>query len=135
MHWANAYIGLAWSKDGEGPQAYHCWAFVRLVQAREFGRDLPSIPNPGDLLPLARAFRDHAERARWARVEAPVEGDCVLLRGGRHPIHVGVWAGDAVRGGVLHCAEASGVVYQRRDALAANGWRIEGYYRFVGEAL
>ncbi|WP_337996236.1 hypothetical protein [Oleispirillum naphthae] len=133
MHWAAQYIGLPWSETGEGPESYHCWSFVRMVEAKHFGRDLPPIPNPGDLLPLARAFRDHPERVRWPRVEVPMEGDCVLLRCARYPVHVGVWAGPAVGGGVLHCAEAAGVVYQRPDALAGNGWKIEGYYRFVGE--
>ena len=133
MHWAAQYIGLPWSRDGEGPESYHCWAFVRMVQARQFGRALPAIPNPGDLLPLARAFRDHAERARWPRVETPAEGYCVLLRCARYPVHVGVWVGAAATGGELHRAEGAGVVYQRPAALAANGWRIEGFYRFAGE--
>lgn len=102
MHWAAQYIGLPWSETGEGPESYHCWAFVRMVQAERFGRALPPIPNPGDLLPQARAFRDHPERARWPRVAAPEEGDCVLLRCARYPVHVGVWVGPAVGGGVLH---------------------------------
>lgn len=132
MHWAAEYVGIPWSKDGEGPESYHCWAFVRMIQKRRFGRDLPAIPNPGELLGLARAFRDHPERARWPEVAEPREGDCVLLRCARYPVHVGVWVGEAIGGGVLHCAEAGGVVYQRRDALAANGWKIEGFYRFSG---
>lgn len=35
----------------------------------------------------------------------------------------------------MHCAETAGVVYQRPDALAGNGWKIEGYYRFSGEEV
>lgn len=134
MHWAAQYIGLPWSATGEGPNSYHCWAFVRMIQARHFGRDLPAIPNPEDVLGLARSFRDHPERVRWERVDDPCEGDCVLLRAARYPVHIGVWLGDAVGGGVLHCAQASGAVYQRRDALVANGWQVEGFYRLKGDA-
>lgn len=130
-HWAASYIGIPWSKDGTGPDSYHCWSFVRAIERVHFGRELPEIPNPGDLLGIARLFRDHPEHARWERVGNPVEGDVVQMRAARYPIHVGLWVGDA-RGGVLHCAQGSGVVYQRLAALAANGWRVEGYYRFKG---
>ena len=130
MHWAAIYIGLPWSATGEGPGAFHCWAFVRHVQRRHFGRVLPEIPYPDDLAGLARTFRDHPERRRWTAMRTPVEGDCVLLRQARYPIHVGVWLA-ADGGGVLHCARDSGVSFQRPAALALNGWRIEGYYRLA----
>ena len=130
-HWAAACIGLPWDATGDGPERFHCWAFVRHVQALHYGRLLPAIPNPLDLLAQARAFQAHPERARWARVELPGDGDCVLMRRSRMSVHVGVWiAIDG--GGVLHCAQTSGVVFQRPAALELNGWRIDGYFRFRG---
>ena len=135
MHWATTYIGLPWKADGDGPDSFHCWAFVRFVQERQFGRSLPEIPNPRDLRILAHAFRDHPERRRWELVDAPREGDCVLLRQARYAIHVGIWIEDEPhpqKGGVLHCIEGSGVVFQRLDALTRHGWHIEGFYRFQG---
>ncbi len=137
MHWASQYIGLPWSAQGEGPDSYHCWAFVRHIQAEHFGRPLPEIPNPEDLLSLARAFRDHPERRRWGLVGEAADGDCALLRQARYPVHVGVWLdvdANGGRGGVLHCSRDSGVVFQRPDALVLNGWKIEGFYRFKGDA-
>lgn len=140
-HWAAPYIGLAWEADGEGPEAFNCWAFVRFVQRRHFGRELPDIPNPHDLLAMARAFRDHPERRHWVLVGTPAEGDCALMRQARYPIHVGVWIeadgglppeARGAQGGVLHCVQGSGVVFQRLDALGLHGWRIEGFYRFQG---
>ena len=130
-HWGEQYIGIPWSADGEGPDAYHCWAFVCHVQQRHFDRELPAIPNPEDLLAIARDFRDHPERNRWDLSHDPKEGDCVLLRQARYPIHVGVWL-DVDEGGVLHCAQEAGVAFQNLVSLAANGWRIEGCYRFTG---
>lgn len=145
MHWAENYIGLPWSATGEGPPRgedgetpdretwrFHCWAFVCWVQERHFGRALPAIANPEDLLGIARDFRDHPERKRWIQVDVPAEGDCVLMRQARYPIHVGVWL-DVDGGGVLHCAQEAGVAFQGVTALAANGWRIEGTYRFIGK--
>lgn len=144
MHWAAEYIGLPWSATGDGPargeegrspdgetKGFHCWALVRHVQEHRFGRNLPIIPNPEDLLSIARHFRDHPERQRWELVEVPEEGDCVLMRQARYPVHVGVWL-DVDGGRVLHVVHDKGVVAQTRDSLAAHGWRIEGFYRFVG---
>jgi len=135
MHWASQYIGLPWSAQGEGPDSFHCWAFVRHIQSKHFGRPLPEIPNPEDLLALARAFRDHPERQRWDLVAEAADGDCVLLRQARYPVHVGVWLDvetSGGQGGVLHCSRDSGVVFQGPGALVLNGWKIEGFYRFKG---
>ncbi|CAA6605818.1 conserved hypothetical protein [Rhodospirillaceae bacterium LM-1] len=132
VHWANSYIGLPWQADGDGPDCFHCWALVRHVQKERFGRDLPAIPNPEVLLMIARHFRDHPERQRWQLVEAPQEGDCVLMRQARYPVHVGVWL-DVDGGKVLHAIQGMGVVAQSLPSLAAHGWRIEGFYRFIGD--
>lgn len=133
-HWAVPYLGIPWVKDGDGPDGFQCWAFVRFVQDRHFGRALPAIPNPDDVMAWARTFRDHPERRRWTRADAPAEGDCVLMRQARYPVHVGVWiAPPGERPGVLHCAMGTGVVFQRPDHLALAGWSIEGFYRFNDE--
>lgn len=129
-HWAETYLGIPWSATGEGPGSYHCWAFVRHIQERRFGRELPGIPNPTDVLAIARGFRDHPERKRWVKVCEANEGDCVLMRQARYPIHVGVWI-SVDGGGVLHCAEEAGVAFQSLSSLALNGWQVEGFYRFI----
>ncbi len=131
-HWASRYIGLPWSATGDGPDSFHCWALVRHVQREQFGRDLPVIPNPEDLLSIARHFRDHPERRRWDLVDVPQEGDCVLMRQARYPVHVGVWL-DVDGGRVLHVVRDKGVVAQGLESLAAHGWRIEGFYRLIGD--
>ncbi len=71
MHWAETYIGIPWSATGDGPTSYHCWAFVRYIQIEHFGRALPGIPNPEDVLAIARGFRDHPERQRWEQIDIP----------------------------------------------------------------
>lgn len=131
MHWAEHYIGIPWSATGDGPTSYHCWAFVRHIQKQHFGRDLPGIPNPEDVLAIARGFRDHPERQRWELINAPNDGDCVLMRQARYPIHVGVWL-DVDNGGVLHCSQEAGVAFQTLNSLALNGWSVEGLYRYIG---
>lgn len=46
-----------------------------------------------------------------------------------------MWQTDTDGGGVLHCAQASGVVFQRPEALSLNGWTVEGVYRFAGDGI
>jgi cell wall-associated NlpC family hydrolase len=131
MHWAEQYIGVSWSATGEGPDNFHCWSFVRHIQKKHFGRILPGIPNPEDVLAIARGFRDHPERKRWDSIDIAKDGDCVLMRQARYPIHVGVWlAVDG--GGVLHCSQEAGVVFQALPSLDLGGWQVEGFYRFTG---
>ena len=123
-------IGLPWIAGARGPEAYDCWGLFLAVQRQHFGRDLPEIPVDAlDLRAVLDAFIAHPERQRWQPVSAAEEGDAVLMRQSRYPVHIGVWlAIDG--GGVLHAVRHAGVVFQTLAALDAHGWRIEGYYRF-----
>ena len=103
-----------------------------------FAIEVPEIPIDAlDLRAVLAGFRDHPERLRWRRVERareqPREGDAVFMRQSRHPVHVGLWL-NVDGGGVLHAARDIGVVFQNTWDLAAHGWRIEGTYRFTGDA-
>ena len=134
QHWANQYIGLPWVAGARGPDAYDCWGLFLAVQRCHFAHDLPEIPvSADDLRAVLGAFRDHPERQRWQKVECVKAGDAVLLRQSRHPVHVGVWL-DVDGGGVLHAVKDAGVVYQKLPELLLHGWRIEGFYRFAGDA-
>ncbi len=78
---------------------------------------------------------DYAPRptSRAPPVVQPQEGDAVLLRQFRHPVHVGVWL-VVDGGGVLHAVKDAGVVYQKLLELLLHGWQVEGFYRFTGMA-
>ena len=138
MHWAEDLIGRPWVAGGRGPHAFDCWGLVRWCWNRHFGIEVPDIPvDAANLRAVLSGFRDHPERQRWRRVERarerPREGDAVLMRQSRHPVHVGIWlAVDG--GGVLHAARDIGVVFQGPADLTTHGWRIEGFYRFTGDA-
>ena len=123
-------IGLPWVAGARGPEAYDCWGLFLAVQRQHFGRDLPEIPVDAlNLRAVLDAFTAHPERQRWQLVSAAEEGDAVLMRQSRYPIHIGVWL-DIDGGGVLHAVRHAGVVFQTLAALEAHGWRIEGHYRF-----
>ena len=109
---------------GRGPHAFDCWGLVRWCWRTHFGIEVPEIPvDATSLRAVLAGFREHPERQRWRPVECPCEGDAVLMRQSRHPVHVGIWL--AVDGGG---------VFQGPADLTAHGWRIEGTYRFTGDA-
>lgn len=126
-------IGRPWVVGATGPDAFDCWGLFVTVQRQCFGRDLPQNPvDATNLRAVLDAFNGHPERKRWQTVNQPKEGDAVLMRQSRYPVHIGVWL-DIDDGGVLHAVRHAGVVFQTLAALDAHGWRIEGFYRFAGE--
>ena len=131
FHWATEFIGRPWHAGARGPDAFDCWGLFLAIQRKYFHRVLPEIPvDANDLRTVMMTFRDHPERQRWMSVVKPVEGDAVLLRQSRHPVHVGVWL-VVDGGGVLHAVKDAGVVFQKLPELLLHGWRVEGFYQKV----
>ena len=123
-------IGLPWVAGARGPKTYDCWGLFLEVQRSQFNHELPEIPVDAlNVKEVLNAFSHHPERQRWQKVKQPTEGDAILMRQSRYPVHIGVWL-DIDGGGVLHAVQHAGVVYQTLTALEAHGWRIEGNYRF-----
>ena len=116
------YIGIPWRAGAQGPDAYDCLAFFRLVQRAHFGIEVPAIiaPDYDDTAALVELFGSHKERRRWHRVEQPRHGDSVMIH---RPMHVGTWL-EVDGGGVLHCVRGAGVVFTT-DA----SWRMSGFGR------
>ena len=132
-HWATTYLGKPWRVASSGPDAFDCWGLVVDIQRRLDGRELELIhTNPDNLRHLIRTIRDHPIRQQWQPVATPREGDIALMRQSRHPVHVGVWL-EVDGGGILHCAQACGVVFQNLHSLRLCGWHIESFYQYVGE--
>lgn len=123
MSWAARHIGIPWEAGAQGPDAYDCWAFFRMVQREHFGRQVPVIlaPDYDDPTALAGLFRSHEENGRWQPVtDKPRHGDAVIIH---KPLHVGIWL-DADGGGVLHCVRGAGVIFTHDAA-----WRVSGFGR------
>lgn len=91
-----------------------CRTFAAQVMAR-IGIVVPPVMHPG----RARHFE---------RVDAPQEGDLVVLTEGGRPRHVGVCLGG---GRFVHVEEGE---RSRVERLTSPLWanRIEGYYRYTG---
>ena len=129
-------IGRPWRADGEGPDAYHCWALVRQVQRQIHGRDLPDVrvPTPLTLPWIVRTMATHPEGRVWreiACIDGIVQaGDGALVSMARldRPCHVGVWlAGE----GIIHADDRLGVVLESPAQLRARGWGRLRYHERV----
>lgn len=136
MHWAAKYIlhnpPIKWESGAQGPLAFDCWSFFRMVQKKHFSREVPIVQidaNNHDA--VKAAFGIETMYQGWHEVESPREGDGVLFYGGLDENHIGVWL-DANMGGVLHCMRKSGVVFTARETVRRMGWGRVMFYRFGG---
>lgn len=128
-HFANKYIGRPWVAGAQGPDSFDCWGFVRYVLKHEYDHNVPQVNvNAECLRDVLQAFRTDLAFQAFKEVEKPQDGDVVLMRQSKNPVHAGLWL-DIDGGGVLHCVRDSGVVFQNVRSLNTCGWYLDSYYR------
>ena len=64
----------------------------------------------------------------FEEVPVPQDGDVVLMRQAKNPVHAGLWL-NIDGGGVLHCVRGNGVVFQNVCSLNTSGWFLDSFYR------
>lgn len=130
-------IGKPWAADGEGPDAWHCWALAQDVQARLFGLALPKVvlPEPLTRRWMMQTLATHDEARRWQEVP-PLDGiiragDGALVSMARleRPCHVGVYL--RAEGGIIHADDRHGVILEAPARLRARGWGRLRYHERV----
>ena len=77
---------------------------------------------------MLSAFKKDLAFQSFQQVAVPMDGDVVLLRQAKNPVHCGLWL-NIDGGGVLHCVRGSGVVFQNIHSLNLSGWFLDSYYR------
>lgn len=128
-HFANKYIGCPWVAGAQGPDNFDCWGFVRFVLLYEYGHNVPPVNvNPDNLRNVLHAFRADLAFQSFIEVNKPQDGDVVLMKQSKNPVHAGLWL-DIDGGGVLHCVRESGVVFQNVLSLNLTGWHLDSFYR------
>lgn len=105
IHFANKYIGLPWVAGRQGPDSFDCWGFVRWVLAHEYGHIVPPVNiNPDNLRDVLRAFKEDLAFQAFKEVEKPQDGDVVLMRQSKNPVHAGPVVGCRRRWGLALCS-------------------------------
>lgn len=122
-----ALIGIPYSANAKGPEAYDCWHLVREVRAKVFQDELPEydVPEEPSLLWLAKMFERDGERAKWKEVPVASDGNLVLMSCASMSVHIGIFLRE---GGILHTTKESGVVLQEIPVLKATGWGNLRYF-------
>ncbi len=134
-HWSASYVGREYV-----PGVFDCGELARLVNREVFGREI-RLPAERDYVQAGSPREKFAAMAAQIqrlkddiarRVDAPEEGDAVLLFARGYRQHVGVACLIAGERWVLHCSDGSGrVQLQRERDLAVRGLMVEGYYKWI----
>ena len=108
--WINDYIGLPYVPGGRGPQVFDCYGLCVAVYLDQYGIILPDWAGVEDweLRKRAELIGSIATSDHWEEKEVPDDGDFVVVRRTRAAWHMGLF----FAGGVLHCYESQGVVFE-----------------------
>ena len=128
--WVNEYVGIPFIMKGRSRAGADCWGLVRIVLAEHYEVFVPSLSvfyddlSTATIVPLVGVMQ---ESRNFTKVDAPQEGDIVLMTFFGQPCHVGICI-DADH--VLH-SDPLGRSSSRVERLASPriSTRIEGYYR------
>ena len=102
-HWTGKYIGIPFVPGGRDMDGCDCGGLVLLVLRQEkgvlasdFNAYLPeNFRHASGMAGLGEGITDLVRR-EWPKVEAPRPFDLARFLVGRHPAHVGVYAGDGL---------------------------------------
>lgn len=123
-HWAEKYIGAKWTCE------HDCYWWFREIQKNEFGRDVADVPRWGDrALFAARHLADCAVmRHGWRKIEAPREGDAVLMSMRNLPTHIGTISIIGGRSHAVHVIEGIGGIVSSLIDLKTRLWNIVSFW-------
>ena len=128
MHWTEQYIGQPYVRG-----AADCAALAVQVRREVFGHAVPpAVEQERAASALGRA-RQMAEGVAdyGVRIDAPSDGDVVLMHCCGRPSHVGVYCVVGGEPSVLHAMENAGmVVLHRLRDLPRVYLSVEGFYRW-----
>jgi len=135
-HWAIDYIGLPWVAGGVGPDEFDCWGLVIDVYSKLKGVKLPRMAGVDRGNPV-EIYKEIAKQKKlesvthmgFYEVTQPQEFDIALLGRSNNSHHVGIFT-DGSGSGVVHCSEASGVVFETRSQLKIQMYNKIFYYRY-----
>ena len=124
---------LKWLGREFRPGLYECTDFVGDVMEAEFNLRLPQWSPPVSHRACDRAAPDLRARLLAKPADAPLDGDCVLMRSAHarrlQGWHVGVFV-QATRPSALHCMTGCGAVLTPINRLERLDLRLEGIYRW-----
>lgn len=123
----DAYVRIPYKDHGRTLDGCDCFGLAMLVYRYEFGVELKDFlyQTAEDPKAIARLIDTSRPLIDAEEVEAPVEGDLVLMREGGVPSHIGVFCQPDL---CLHTSRKYGTCCERVNGPRLKG-KIVGYYR------
>jgi len=122
-------IGKPWVSGAAGPDTFDCWGLLRYVLRERRGIAIASYSGVSET-GIAAMVRTAAIECsnKWEPIATPVHLCGVAMSRGRAIEHVGLWL-DEAGGGVLHCFESFGVVFQTTNTIRNTGFQNFNFYK------
>lgn len=122
QEWLNEYIGIPYVGEGRSRDGLDCYGLVLLIYKDHFGIELPDWSGVHfDLKLRGRAIDDVVCSGDFTVKSQPCNGDFVVCYRHRSAYHMGLY----FYGGVIHCAQGLGCIYQPLSRFQADYSRIE----------
>lgn len=124
-----ALIGKPWVSGAAGPDAFDCWGLLRYVLRERRGIEIASYAGVKEtgLAAMVRTASIECSN-KWEHILTPEHFCGVAISRGRAIEHVGIWL-DEGNGGILHCYESFGVVFQTTNTIRATGFQNFTFYK------
>jgi len=109
MAWLNEYIGIPYVFGGRTREGLDCYGLVKLIYQEQYAETLPDWQT--DVLDLKVRDSEFAKAVtggEFKEKRPPDDGDFVICYRTRAAHHLGLF----FAGGVIHCMDSIGVVYE-----------------------
>ena len=118
------YIGIPFVVGGRDIQGFDCWGFLKHYYKNELNIDVIDYDVTVDKSKeVIETIQKEKIKPFWKKIQTPVNNCVVLLGKITKAHHVGIY----VDGGVLHCTNGVGVVYNRMSKIKLLYNRVEFY--------
>jgi cell wall-associated NlpC family hydrolase len=117
LSWLNRYIGKPYKYGGRDIDGMDCYGLLVLIFKERYSTNLPDwLVDEIDLKGRSGQIADVVCSGKWTEMEEAADGDIAVCYRTKLAHHIGLYYG----GGVIHCSEGLGVVYQPRHTFESN---------------
>jgi cell wall-associated NlpC family hydrolase len=121
LQWLNDWIGIPYLFAGRDAAGTDCYGLIKLVYQYQYGVVLPDwLTDELDFKGRHNAIDSVVTSGCFTEKDAPADGDIVVAYRTRAAHHLGLYYG----GGILHCSNGSGTVYEPESRFAEKFVRV-----------
>ena len=126
--WLNEYIGIPYKFGGRERAGLDCYGLIKLIYQDRYQITLPDwvvddidLGTTSGLRTIIETIEEKVTSGDFTLKDAPCDGDFVFCYRNHGAHHCGVY----FAGGVIHCAEPMGVVYETLTRFQRNYTAVE----------